>query len=90
MAAALKAIAHPDRIRILLALGCRKRLSVSELQAAVGLTQPMTSEHLSAMRAQGIIAPERSENKMYYSIVHTDVLKVIACVSRCADSRAAA
>ena len=90
MALALKSMAHPDRLRILMLLGCSEELSVSAIQKAVGLTQAMTSQHLLAMKARGILNARKRDNKVFYSIRNKDVLKVIACMRRCAGARPAA
>lgn len=83
MALALKSIAHPDRLRILMLLGCKEKLSVSEIQQSIGMTQPMTSQHLAAMRARGVLAADKKDNKVFYSIGDKKVLKVISCMKKC-------
>lgn len=85
MALALKSIAHPDRLRILMLLGCEGKLSVSEIQAKIGLTQPMTSQHLLAMKARGVLMTDKRDNKVFYSIKNKDVLKVISCMKQCTE-----
>ena len=87
-ARALKSIAHPARLKILALLGCRARMSVSELQSMSGLTQSMTSQHLAAMKRSGILASEREKNRIFYCISNKEVLKVIGCMNKCGDSRA--
>ncbi|MFH1189509.1 MAG: metalloregulator ArsR/SmtB family transcription factor [Candidatus Omnitrophota bacterium] len=84
MAGALRSIAHPDRLRILMLLGCEKELSVSEIQAKIGLTQSMTSQHLAAMKAKGVLTADKRDNRVFYSIYNRDVLKVISCMKKCA------
>ncbi|MFA4980911.1 MAG: metalloregulator ArsR/SmtB family transcription factor [Candidatus Omnitrophota bacterium] len=84
MAFALKSIAHRDRLKILMLLACRKELSVSELQKGVGLTQSMTSQHLLAMKARGVLLSEKRDNRVFYSIRNKNVLKVMACMKKCA------
>ncbi len=81
---ALKSIAHPARLRILMILGCAGKFSVSELQRALGISQSMTSQHLAAMRAQGVLTAAKVENKVFYSIGNKEVLKIIACMKNCA------
>lgn len=84
MALALKSIAHPDRLGMLMILGCSRSLSVSEIQSKMGLTQSMTSQHLIAMKARGVLKAEKVDNKVFYSIDNKDVLKVISCMKNCA------
>ena len=87
MASALKGMAHPARIRILMLLGCSARLSVSRIQAETGLTQSMTSQHLLAMKSAGLLASEKERNKVFYFINNKDVMKVISCMNNCAERR---
>lgn len=86
MALAIKCIAHPDRLRILMLLGCKKELSVSVIQREIGLTQSMTSQHLIAMKARGVLAAEKRDNKVFYSIYNKHVLKIIECMKQCAGA----
>lgn len=84
MALALKSIAHPVRLRIVMLLGCERRLSVSEIQKKIGLTQSMTSQYLAAMKGRGVLVADKRDNKVFYSIKNKDVLKVISCMKPCA------
>jgi len=88
MALALKSIAHPDRLRMLMLLGCSSELSVSEIQKKTNLTQSMTSQHLLAMKSRGILSSRKKENRVYYSILNKNVLKVISCMKKCASHHA--
>ena len=85
MAHSLRSMAHPDRLKILLLLGCEGRLTVSEIQRFVGLTQPMTSQHLLSMRRQGVLKSKKIKNKVFYFIDNKNVLKVITCMDKCAQ-----
>ena len=53
-AAFFKALAHPARIRILEELVYGER-SVQEIQAALGLEQPVVSQQLSVLRANNVV-----------------------------------
>jgi len=83
MAKTLKTIAHPEKLKILMMLGCRGALSVSEIRKSSGLTQSMTSQHLLAMKAQGVLKSIKEGNRVYYSIGNKSVLKVITCMKKC-------
>ena len=80
-AAVLKTVAHPLRLRIveLLELGEK---SVTELKGLLGVTQPLTSQHLSQMRMRGVLGSRREGAQVYYSIANPDVVKVIHCIRR--------
>jgi ArsR family transcriptional regulator len=77
----LKTVAHPIRLRIVELLEQGER-SVTELQAALGVTQSHTSQHLGQLRTRGILASRREGNMVYYSIANHDVVKVIHCMRR--------
>ena len=87
MAKALKSIAHPQKLEILMLLGCKHKLSVSHIQKEVGLTQSMTSQHLLSMKAQGVLASDKKANVVTYSIENKNVLKVISCMKNCSKNK---
>jgi ArsR family transcriptional regulator len=77
----LKTVAHPLRLRIVELLEFGEK-SVTELKDLLGVTQPLTSQHLSQMRVRGVIASRRDGAQVYYSIANPDVVKVIHCIRR--------
>jgi ArsR family transcriptional regulator len=77
----LKTVAHPVRLRIVELLETEER-SVNELKELLGVTQPLTSQHLSQMRMRGVLASRRKGTLIYYSIANPDVVKVIHCIRR--------
>ena len=58
-AAFFKALAHPVRIGILEIL-IRGETSVQDLQAALGVDQPVVSQQLAVLRANNIVAARKS------------------------------
>ena len=80
-AAVLKTVAHPLRLRIVELLEGGER-TVGDLQEALGVTQSLTSQHLSQMRMRGVLAARREGTAVYYSIANPDVVKVIHCIRR--------
>jgi len=77
----LKTVAHPLRLRIVELLEAGEK-SVNELKALLGVTQPLTSQHLSQMRMRGVLGSRREGTLIYYSIANPDVVKVIHCIRR--------
>jgi len=77
----LKAVAHPLRLRIVEFLESGEK-SVNELKDLLGVTQPLTSQHLSQMRMRGVLGSRREGTLVYYSIANPDVVKVIHCIRR--------
>ncbi len=77
----LKTVAHPVRLRIVELLESGEK-SVNELKDLLGVTQPLTSQHLSQMRMRGVLGSRRDGTQIYYSIANPDVVKVIHCIRR--------
>lgn len=76
----LKALAHPLRLRIvrgLLICGCR---NVSCMEEKTGQSQSCISQHLSKLRAAGIVRAERSGNEVYYTVTDRSVAAVVAAL----------
>lgn len=74
---ALKAMAHPLRLKILCLIG-HDELMVQEIVAAVGTSQSNISQHLAVMRERGLLASRKEANKVYYRIDDPRILKLIA------------
>ncbi len=77
----LKTVAHPLRLRIVELLESGEK-SVNELKDLLGVTQPLTSQHLSQMRMRGVLGSRREGTLVYYSVANPDVIKVIHCIRR--------
>ena len=77
----LKTVAHPLRLRIVELLESGEK-SVTELKELLGVTQPLTSQHLSQMRMRGVLGSRREGTLVFYSIANPDVVKVIHCIRR--------
>ena len=75
--AAMQAMAHPLRLKILCLVGSQE-LSVLEIVEAVGTSQSNISQHLAVLRDQSILAARKEANKVFYRIEDPRVLKMIA------------
>jgi DNA-binding transcriptional ArsR family regulator len=75
--AAMRAMAHPLRLKILCLVG-NQELAVLEIVEAVGTTQSNVSQHLAILRDHGLLQPRKEANKVFYRIVDPRVLKMIA------------
>jgi ArsR family transcriptional regulator len=62
----LKLLADPTRLRILLLLGAES-LSVAELQEILGMAQSRISTQLSQLKAEGLVADQRSGKHNFYT-----------------------
>lgn len=72
VAGLLKAIAHPQRLKILCLL-CEGESSVSEIEQYCGSSQAMVSIYLGKMKAEGLLSSRREGKYIYYSISHPDL-----------------
>jgi DNA-binding transcriptional ArsR family regulator len=76
MARAMRAIAHPLRLKILCVLGAEE-LSVQDIVEAVGTSQSNVSQHLAILREKGILKPRKNANRVYYSVSDQRTLQLI-------------
>jgi DNA-binding transcriptional ArsR family regulator len=77
VATLIKAMAHPDRLKILCALNIQES-SVSELEAQTSLSQSGTSQYLNRMKLEGLIGSRREGNRVLYFIEDNRVSEIIA------------
>jgi ArsR family transcriptional regulator len=75
--AAMQAMAHPLRLKILCLVG-NQELSVLEIVDAVGTSQSNVSQHLAVLRDHGILQARKEANKVFYKIGDPRVLKMIS------------
>jgi ArsR family transcriptional regulator len=75
--AAMQAMSHPLRLKILCLVGSQE-LSVLEIVEAVGTTQSNISQHLAVLREHGLLASRKEANKVFYRIGDARVLKMIS------------
>lgn len=76
-----RALAHPIRIRLLEALG-RGPHSVQDLQEALGLDQPVVSQHLAILRAQQIVAGSKEGTTVRYALRDPQVAELLDVARR--------
>jgi ArsR family transcriptional regulator len=75
-ARALKAMAHPLRLKILCILG-NQEVSVQEIVACVGTSQSNISQHLAILREKGVLRTRKEANRVYYRIGDERTLTLI-------------
>ena len=75
-AQAIKAIAHPLRLKILCVLGDRE-ISVQDIVEQVGTSQSNISQHLAILRAKGVLATRKDANRVFYRIGDPRTLKLV-------------
>lgn len=75
-ARALKAIAHPLRLKILCVLGANE-VGVQEIVAAAGTSQSNISQHLAILRDKGVLCARKDANRVYYRVADERTLQLI-------------
>jgi DNA-binding transcriptional ArsR family regulator len=77
---ALKAMAHPLRLKILCILGSHGEVSVQDIVDMVGTSQSNISQHLSILRDKGILECRKDANKVFYRIAEDNILHLMAAM----------
>jgi len=83
LAAVLKTLGHPVRLRILALLLGREEGTVSEICAALGLSQAGASQQLAALRLHGLVGVRRDGGFRHYAVALPVVGDLIGCLARC-------
>ena len=73
---AIKAIAHPLRLKVLCVLGDQE-VSVQAIVEAVGTSQSNISQHLAILRDKGVLCTRKDANRVYYRISDQRTLKLV-------------
>lgn len=63
----LKALSHPERLRIVLEL-MKRECCVGELQKCVSMSQPHVSQSLRILKQAGIVSRRRRQRRICYRI----------------------
>lgn len=72
----LKAISHPHRLCIIKGL-MDNSCNVTKIQECLKLPQSTVSQHLSKLKAAGIIEGRRNGLEICYSVVDQDAIEVV-------------
>ena len=72
-----RTLGHPVRVRILELLGGGER-TVGSLQEELGLDSSSTSQHLAALRHQGLVETRREGTTVFYRIKNPRLLELLA------------
>jgi ArsR family transcriptional regulator len=78
----LKALAHPDRLNMLLLIARHKkqRLTVSDIQHQLGLLQPETSRHLNILKSRNILTRVKEGARVFY-LISPQCRELVTCVT---------
>src|SRR5579875_2769084 len=84
----LRALAAPVRIAIVLQLRESQRC-VHELVDALGVPQPLVSQHLKILKAAGVVAGERSGREVLYRLADHHLAHIVVdAVAHAGEERA--
>jgi DNA-binding transcriptional ArsR family regulator len=81
VSALMKAIAHPQRLKILCKL-VEGECSVSQLEEYCGSSQSSVSQYLGKMKAEGLLTSRREGKQIFYEIDSTDLLKLMKALQK--------
>ncbi|MGH2941930.1 MAG: ArsR/SmtB family transcription factor [Solirubrobacteraceae bacterium] len=72
-----KVLSDPTRVRVLELLAEHGELSVGDLVARLGQSQPKVSNHLACLRWCGFVARERRHPNVFYRVADDRVLELL-------------
>ncbi|MDP6941426.1 MAG: metalloregulator ArsR/SmtB family transcription factor [Planctomycetota bacterium] len=75
----IRICAHPVRLRIIDFLRSGEQC-VGDISSASDSPQAVTSQHLSTLRQNGILSANRKGQKVFYTLVRTEVLGLLDCI----------
>ena len=73
----LTALASPLRLSIVTLLEQHGSRCVHELVSALGVAQPLVSQHLRVLRAAGVVAGQRHHREVHYRLVDAHVGHIV-------------
>jgi ArsR family transcriptional regulator len=74
-AALLRLLAEPRRLHIIYLL-MRREMCVCEILPELGISQPLSSHHLSVLAKAGLIQPRRDAQRIFYSIIPAQLARL--------------
>jgi len=76
-ARALKAIAHPLRLKILCVVG-EQEACVQDIVDQVGTSQSNISQHLAILRDKDVLSTRKDANRVFYRVSDQRTLQLVA------------
>ncbi len=89
LVAALKALAHPVRLRIMQALTDTER-NVGEIDDAADIGQPTLSQQLAVLRNAGLVKTRKEAKLVYYRIDEAVLIEASMALGEMGRARATA
>jgi DNA-binding transcriptional ArsR family regulator len=78
----LKAVGHPIRLRLLCLIAREADPCVTDLWRCLEQPQPVISQHLAILKANGIVAAEVQKTKRVYSIADPFIKELVRRVMK--------
>ncbi len=72
----LKVLANPNRL-VLMCLLTQGELSVSDLEARSGISQPSLSQQLGVLRLKNLVVTRKEGKQVYYLLSHPKALAIL-------------
>lgn len=72
----MKTLANPDRLMLLCQLS-QGEMSVSELEAELGIRQPTLSQQLTVLRVEKLVDTRREGKYIYYKVRGSQTLAIL-------------
>lgn len=79
----LKCVGHPVRLRIVELLEKRGEVPVHQIQEELELAQAVVSQHLTKMKALGLLRADRRQGMVFYSVALPQLYKLLECIRGC-------
>ncbi len=77
----LKAIAHPQRLKILCLLAEGEK-TVTQLEEYCGASQSSVSQYLSRMKSEGLLSARREAQHVYYKIESQELIALMKAMQK--------
>lgn len=77
----LKAVAHPQRLKILCCLADGEQ-SVSQLETYSGSSQSSVSQYLNKMKTEGLLSSRRDAQQVFYRVSSPELLKLMKAMQK--------
>lgn len=74
--ALLKVLSNPDRLMLLCEMAQGEK-TVTQLQEALGITQPTLSQQLAVLRAQALVDTRREGKNIFYQLASPQAMAVM-------------
>ena len=81
----LKVIAHPVRLAIVDLLTENQKMSILEIQEALGLDQAIASQQITLMEDRGVLYSEKIGRNKFVSLRFPKMINIVNCLENCCN-----